>query len=137
MDCNSCGPLATRPDRPHTFFRHERASCGGCGASIEGRVVLRAGKVVRLDFCVTCGERESPVADDADAYVAAFVASGQVPESAAGDHLFKHTTSTCPKCLALLDAEVVIRSGQVFFKKQCATCGPSEALVSEDANHYV
>src|SRR5207237_1009564 len=28
-------------------------------------------------------------------------------------------------------------NGRVYFKKQCARCGPSEALVSEDARYYV
>ena len=69
--------------------------------------------------------------------MAAFLARGDVPADSPGDHLFKQTTSTCPTCLTLLPADVVIRAGRVYFKKTCATCGPSEALVSEDAGYYV
>ena len=76
---------------------------------------------------------ELRVANDANAYVQTFLERGKVPEGIQSDHVFKHTTSTCPQCLALVQAEVVIRAGKVFFKKTCAKCGPSEALVSEDA----
>lgn len=137
MDCSGCAPaVPARQDKPHTFLLHERGACTGCGASVEGRVVLREGKVVMLCFCTACGETEQPVADDADAYVKALVAKANVPEGAKGDHPFKRTTSTCPTCLALVEAEVVIRDGKVIFKKRCASCGPSEALVSEDAAYY-
>jgi hypothetical protein len=136
MDCTTCGPSTGRPDRPHTFFAHEQTNCTECGAPVLGRIVLRADGVFRLAFCKTCGQREEKIADDSAAYVEAFVARGRAPEGE-GDHLFKHTTSTCPKCLALVDAKVVIRKGRVYFQKECAKCGPSEALVSEDASHYV
>src|SRR3982750_4274328 len=129
MDCVSWGPVQQRKDRTHTFFAHERTRCPRCAASVEARVVLRDDKVVHLVHCAACGPSETTVADDAAAYVQAFVAPG--------DHVFKHTTSTFPGCLALLDAEVVIRDGKVYFKKNCARCGPSEALVSEDAGYYV
>jgi uncharacterized radical SAM superfamily Fe-S cluster-containing enzyme len=66
-----------------------------------------------------------------------FLARGDIPVDAEGDHLFKHTTSTCPTCLALLDAKVIIRRGKVYFVKDCPRCGPSEALVSENASYYV
>lgn len=32
---------------------------------------------------------------------------------------------------------MIIRDGNVFFSKRCPACGPSEALVSEDAGHYL
>lgn len=135
MDCTSCGPV--RPDRPHTFLAHEHASCPSCDTRIEGRVVLRDGKVYNLLRCGQCGPQERPVADDADAYLRAFLARGQVPHGHDGDWLFKRTTSTCPSCMALVEAEVLIRAGQVFFRKTCTACGPSEAIVSEDADYYV
>jgi 7,8-dihydro-6-hydroxymethylpterin dimethyltransferase len=53
---------------------------------------------------------------------------------------FEDTTSTCPSCLALLPAQVVIRDGKVYFLKDCKDCkdcGKSEALVSENAKYYV
>src|SRR5262249_30077066 len=50
---------------------------------------------------------------------------------------FKQTTSTCPTCLDLLLCDVVIRDGKVWFEKDCPRCGPSRALVSEDAKYYV
>jgi 7,8-dihydro-6-hydroxymethylpterin dimethyltransferase len=130
MECTSCAP-GTRKDKPHTFFAHERSTCPSCDAPIEGRVVLRDGGVVCLLLCTKCGPQERVVSDDADAYVAAFLARGE------HDGVFKHTTSTCPHCLALIDAAVTIRDDRVYFVKDCARCGPSQALVSEDAAYYV
>lgn len=129
MECTSCE--GTRKDKPHTFFCHEQTTCAGCGAAIEGRIVLRDGGVACLIHCPACGPSERAVSDDAPAYVAAFVARGD------RDGVFKHTTSTCPGCLALIDAAVTIRDGRVYFVKHCAKCGPSEALVSENAAYYV
>lgn len=137
MECTPCVVPSERQDKPHTFLAHEQSECPGCGASIEARIVLRDGAVFALIFCTTCGQNERQVHDDADAYVAEFVARGTVPAGHVGDHLFKLTTSTCPGCLRLLTAQVVIRDGQVFFLKDCAQCGPSEALVSENAEYYV
>lgn len=137
MDCTSCNTYPTRPDRPHTFFAHAQDTCPSCGKDIEARVVLREGKVVHLLRCLDCGPQERPISDDADAWVRSFLDRGTVPDGLVGDHLFKHTTSTCPGCLALVAAQVVIRKGQVFFLKDCARCGPSEAMVSEDASYYV
>lgn len=137
MDCSTCTPTPPRKDRPHTFLAHEYAACPLCSERIEGRIVLRDGKVFNLLLCSACGPRELLVSDDASAYVAGFLARGDVPDGHAGDWSFKKTTSTCPSCLALLEADVVIRDGKVFFKKACSTCGPSEALVSEDARYYV
>ncbi|MBS1119695.1 MAG: hypothetical protein H6Q90_1923 [Deltaproteobacteria bacterium] len=137
MDCTSCDSTPKRVDRPHTFFAHEQDACPGCGKPIEARVVFRDNDVVHLIHCTACGPQERTVGKDAAAYVQAFLARGVVPEGLVGDHLFKHTTSTCPGCLALVDAQVVIRKGAVFFLKDCTRCGPSEALVSEDAGYYV
>ena len=135
MECTTCGP-APRPDRPHTFLAHEPAACPRCAEPREARVVLRDGVVVHLIFCPDCGPSEAQIADDAAAYVKSFVARADVPDGVVGDHLFKTTTSTCPGCLALVEARVVIRRGEVFFLKDCVRCGPSEALVSEDAGYY-
>jgi uncharacterized radical SAM superfamily Fe-S cluster-containing enzyme len=137
MECTSCGPTQQRKDRAHTFFAHERSTCPTCHVDVEARVVLREGQVVHLKHCTACGPSEVTVSDDAAAYVQAFLQRGQVPEGVGGDHVFKHTTSTCPHCLSLLDAAVILRDGKVYFKKDCARCGPSEALVSENADYYV
>lgn len=49
---------------------------------------------------------------------------------------FKTTRSTCPRCRKILEADVVFRDNRVYFKKDCPDHGPSEALVSEDAEYY-
>ena len=137
MECTTCLPTPGRTDRPHTFFAHQMTTCAGCGGGLEGRVVLRDGSAVILKHCLACGPSEETLSDDAAAWVAAFLARGEVPDASTGDHLFKQTTSTCPTCLALTPADVVLREGKVYFKKNCPTCGPSEALVSENARYYV
>jgi 7,8-dihydro-6-hydroxymethylpterin dimethyltransferase len=130
MECQSCAP-PIRKDKPHTFLKHEPSACPTCAAPVEARVVLRDERVVHLLFCVTCGQSERTVHEDAAAYLAEFLARGQV------EGVFKQTTSTCPTCLDLLLCDVVIREGKVFFEKDCPKCGPSRALVSEDAHYYV
>jgi tetraether lipid synthase len=50
---------------------------------------------------------------------------------------FKHTTSTCPECLALVQTRVLIKDNKVYFKKFCPDHGESIALVDEDANYYI
>jgi uncharacterized radical SAM superfamily Fe-S cluster-containing enzyme len=138
MDCSGCAPATPgRKDKPHTFLLHEKGACSGCGTITEGRVVIRDEQVFSLKLCPRCGQTEDRIADDSREYLRAFLARGEVPVGATGDHLFKRTTSTCPGCLALVDADVVIRDGKVFFVKACAACGPSQALVSEDARYYV
>lgn len=141
LECASCGTgFIERPDRPHTFFAHEMTSCPECGADVEGRVVLRDGGVAMLTRCGECGHTgDWSLGDDAKAYIEAFTARAKVaPGQEQADHLFKTTTSTCPECLKLVLADVVIRDGQVFFCKECRHCGTSsEALVSEDAEYYV
>ncbi len=129
MECQSCAP-PVRKDKPHTFLKHEMTSCA-CGAAVEARVVMRDGRVVFLMLCPSCGQSERTVHEDSAAYLADFLARGDV------DGVFKQTTSTCPTCLDLLVCDVVIRDGKVFFDKICPRCGPSSALVSEDARYYV
>lgn len=97
--------------------------------------MLRGGQVFTLVHCPDHGQSEHFTHADATQYVADLVARGTAPGD--GDLDFKRTTSVCPTCLSLTEARVVIRGGRVYFKKDCATCGPSEALVSEDANYYV
>ncbi len=138
MECQSCD-TPVRKDKPHTFFSHERTPCPGCGESIEGRVVLRDAGVVNLTLCPRCGQRERKVADNARQWVDEFIARGVAAASHRDgvDRDFKRTTSTCPVCLQLLDARVVICDGRVYFVKRCTAHGESRALVSEDASYYV
>ncbi len=135
MDCVGCEP-AVRVDKPHTFFAHEFVECPSCGKRGEARIVLRGSEAVALLRCAACGPVERVHHADGNAYVVAFLANGNAAKSGV-DHLFKRTTSVCPGCLQLLEADVIIRAGKVYFKKSCKACGPSEALVSEDASYYV
>jgi 7,8-dihydro-6-hydroxymethylpterin dimethyltransferase len=132
MDCTTCGPTPARKDRPHLFFAHEHTTCPGCRTAVEARVVLRDEAVYHLVHCPSCGPTERKVDDDATAWVAAFLERGL-----SGDGVFKRTTSTCPTCLELLPVDVAIRGTKVYFEKDCPKCGPSRALVSEDAAYYV
>jgi uncharacterized radical SAM superfamily Fe-S cluster-containing enzyme len=134
MRCASCGP-ADRTDRPHVLLKQEPIACPGCGARVEARVVLRAGGAFRLRHCPRCGPGEDLLSSDAGGYLEAFLRPGRAGE--ATSRPFKRTTSTCPSCLALVDADVLLRDGRVYFAKRCERCGPSEALVSEDARYYV
>jgi hypothetical protein len=42
----------------------------------------------------------------------------------------------CEKCKAHVEATHVIRDGKVYLKKECAECGPTEALISSDAERW-
>jgi 7,8-dihydro-6-hydroxymethylpterin dimethyltransferase len=54
------------------------------------------------------------------------------------DEVFlEHTTSVCPMCKAVVDAEVNVRDDRVFLRKRCRDHGPFEALVYSDAQLYV
>jgi len=106
-----------------------------CGESREARVVLVGDAVERLWHCPECGPLRERLSGDAEAYVEAFLERGR--PSNQDQHLFKHTTATCAQCLALVPAQVVFRQGRVYLDKTCPTCGPSGALVSEDAGYYV
>lgn len=134
--CSSCGPAVHgRKDRPHVYLKQEPTTCAGCGARVEARTVLREGTVFRLRHCPKCGPTEERVGGGSRAYLADFLSQGATPGGE--PRVFKTTTSTCAKCLALVDTKVVLEGGKVFFAKQCPTCGPSRALVSEDAAWYV
>jgi hypothetical protein len=121
MDCTSCAPA--RPDRPHTFLAHEYIACDGCGGRHEARVVLRDGAVFHLLLCPKCGQRETRVHDDAEAYVREFVARAR-PEDPSS-HVWKQTTSTCPK-LPDPGARPTSSSadGRVYFAKDCRAVRP-------------
>ncbi len=134
MTCVSCGPVAPgRKDRPHVYLKQEPTTCPGCGARVEARTVLRDGAVFRLRHCPACGPSEERVAGDARAYLRDFLAQGE----GEGPRVFKTTTSQCATCLELVEAKVVIDAGRVLLSKSCPRCGPSRALVSEDAAWYV
>jgi len=45
--------------------------------------------------------------------------------------------SMCPTCRKLVDGQRIIRDGQVILRKQCPTCGKSEALISSDAEWFL
>jgi uncharacterized radical SAM superfamily Fe-S cluster-containing enzyme len=136
MDC--CPPTnLRRPDRPHTFLHHAPSTCPGCQAAIEARIVERDGKILGLTFCPACGQHTTEVHADARRYLDELVARGTANLATGARTLFKTTTSTCPSCLALTPADVIIEHGRVYFEKACPRCGPSKALVSEDADYYV
>jgi len=54
----------------------------------------------------------------------------------ARERTIKSTVSLCPTCLSKIDAEVVVRSGQVWLNKSCPTHGDFEVLLSSDATYY-
>ncbi len=105
MECTSCAPtagVAQRADRPHTFLHHEPSRCERCGQDVEARVVLRQGAVVRpevLRAAAARRRRSSPTTRTRTSRPSS--KRGEVTDDSR-DHLFKHTTSTCPECLALL-----------------------------------
>ncbi len=137
MDC--CETDASpRPDRPHTFLLHALSTCAHCGETREGRVVRRGSTIHTLVYCAECKKQsEHDTHPDADTYLAELVARAP-SEPQAEEVEFKRTTSTCPSCLALVEAKVVIRDGQVFFRKHCTACDETtQAMVSEDADYYV
>lgn len=137
MECASCDPAQPRRDKPHTFFAHERVPCAKCDRLGEARIVLRDGAVWALLRCERCGPVEQVRHPHAAQFVADFIARGEADAASGTERVFKRTTSVCPHCLQLLEVDVVLRGGKVWFRKQCGRCGPSEALVSEDALYYV
>ena len=50
---------------------------------------------------------------------------------------FGFTRSICPSCKKVIDAHIVLRSGQVFLQKRCSSHGSFEVLISSDADYYV
>lgn len=133
-------PGASRPrsrtDRPHVYLCQEPRPCPACGTPGEARTILVEGRAERVWRCARCGETHEEVSSDAAAFVAAFLARGRAAEPER-EVLFKRTTATCARCLALVPADVVLRGGRAFLEKSCPTCGSTTALVSEDAAAYV
>jgi 7,8-dihydro-6-hydroxymethylpterin dimethyltransferase len=56
---------------------------------------------------------------------------------AAGAELLDTTTSICPRCRRLLDAELRDRDGRVVLNRTCPDHGPFEAVVYGDAERYL
>lgn len=133
MECSSCGTQTGRSDRPHTYLMQEACSCPDCGAAVSVRVAARQGQVWNLFRCPQCGSKETLRHADVRAFLTEFQDRGRTGE----DCVLKRTIAACPHCLELIEAEVVSRSGKVYFRKHCPDCGPSEALISEDVQHYL
>ena len=54
------------------------------------------------------------------------------------DYVFYELTrSVCPKCLEVIDAQILIRNGRVEMRKRCPKHGWFEALISSDADMYL
>ena len=47
------------------------------------------------------------------------------------------TRAMCPTCRELVDAARIIRDNKVYARKQCPRHGPSEALISGDAEWFL
>lgn len=63
--------------------------------------------------------------------------SGGIPSDASRDWLyFDFTRSICPVCLALVDAQIVIKDNRVIMRKRCGEHGSFEVLLSSDADYY-
>src|SRR5262252_2932912 len=50
---------------------------------------------------------------------------------------FELTRSICPECRKVIDAQIILRSQQVFMRKRCPEHGQFEALVYADADAYI
>ncbi len=46
------------------------------------------------------------------------------------------TRSTCPECLKIIDAQIIVRDNKVYFDKFCPDHGKSRILVSSDIQWY-
>ena len=49
---------------------------------------------------------------------------------------YMKTTSICPDCEKIIDAEIIERDGQVFIQKTCPKCGDFQDIISHDAGYY-
>jgi uncharacterized radical SAM superfamily Fe-S cluster-containing enzyme len=54
-----------------------------------------------------------------------------------GEILHEITRSICPVCRAAIDAQVLLRDGEVFLRKRCPDHGWFEGLIYADARAYV
>src|SRR5215217_4136877 len=56
--------------------------------------------------------------------------------SIAAGPVLERTQSICPRCKAVLEAELVVRDGRVVLSRQCPAHGSFEAVVYGDADRY-
>jgi len=54
-----------------------------------------------------------------------------------GEVVAETSKSVCPKCLDVIDCQIVFREGQVFLQKRCDKHGPFEVLVYSDVDDYL
>jgi uncharacterized radical SAM superfamily Fe-S cluster-containing enzyme len=55
----------------------------------------------------------------------------------AGEPVLGRTQSICPRCRAVLDAELRVRDGRVILSRTCPDHGAFEAVVYGDADRYL
>ncbi len=65
------------------------------------------------------------------------VARGVASESTPDSRSLGHTLSICPRCRAVLDANLLVRDGRVVLSRTCPDHGVFEAVVYGDADRYV
>jgi uncharacterized radical SAM superfamily Fe-S cluster-containing enzyme len=58
-------------------------------------------------------------------------------EAARTEDVLGHTQSICPRCKALLDAELLDRDGRVILARECPDHGRFDAVVYGDAHRYL
>lgn len=59
------------------------------------------------------------------------------PPATTADYIFYELTrSICPTCRRVIDAQILLRDGQVYMRKRCPEHGRVEALVYADAQAY-
>ncbi|MFQ6048295.1 MAG: radical SAM protein, partial [Phycisphaerae bacterium] len=49
----------------------------------------------------------------------------------------RRTQSLCPRCLAVIDAELICHDNQIFMRKTCPQHGPFKELISTDADFFM
>ena len=59
------------------------------------------------------------------------------PDAGKREVFHSFSKGMCPACRRLVDGVRVLRGGKVYLKKQCAKDGPSEALISGDADWFL
>ncbi|MEI8254868.1 MAG: radical SAM protein, partial [Deltaproteobacteria bacterium] len=61
----------------------------------------------------------------------------RTPGADAGEVFHSYSRALCPQCNQTVDAARVLRGGKVFLKKHCPAHGPSEAMISGDAEWFL
>ena len=59
------------------------------------------------------------------------------PHNQPAPGLLETTRSVCPRCLKIVDAQILLSDGQVIMRKECSDHGQFEVLLSSDAEMYV